>query len=138
MKLSSQGLIALGVVVLALAGTAVAAEEVTLEGSFDWARPDGERTGDLSAVMTPSGGGRWSVAFSFVWEDEPHVYLGEATGSLDAGLLEGTAKNDDEDQKLSFRFAGEFEDGTFHGKHSFVKDDGTVQELGTLTLSHPR
>jgi len=88
--------------------------------------------------MTPSGDGQWSVAFSFVWEDEPHVYHGQAAGSLEAGLLEGTAKNDDDDHKLSFRFSGEFEDGTFRDTHSYVKDDGTVKKLGTLTLSDPR
>lgn len=115
---------------------AVADDDVTLEGSFVWARDDGERTGDLTAILTPSGSSEWSVAFHFIWEDEPHVYLGDASGSLVSGLLEGSAENDDEDHKISFRFKGEFEDGTFNGVHSYVDDDGSLKEVGTLTLSH--
>jgi hypothetical protein len=138
MKLTTPGWIGLALLALTCTGIAMAGEDITLEGSFVWVRPDGESTGDLTAIMTPDGDNAWTVAFKFDWEDGPHVYLGKANGSLVEGLLEGTAESDDEDQKLSFRFTGEFEDGTFRGTHSYVKDDGTVEDMGTLTLSHPR
>ena len=122
---------------LALAGVVVANEAVTLEGSFVWVRTDSESSGDLTAVLTPNGENEWDVAFHFVWEDEPHTYLGQATGTLDTGAFEGTAENDDPDHPLSFRFSGEFEDGTFSGTHSCVQDDGSLRDGGTLTLSMP-
>lgn len=124
----------LAVVALVLTGTAVANDDVTLEGSFVWARQDGDRTGDLTAVMTPGGEDEWSVAFHFTWEDEAHVYLGTASGSLSSGPLEGSAENDDDDHKLSFRFSGDFENGTFNGTHGFVTKDGSLKDGGTLTL----
>ncbi len=122
---------------LAFTGAAVASDEVTLEGSFIWARSDGDRTGDLTAIMTPEGEGgeKWSVAFHFVWEDEDHVYLGTASGGLEEGPLKGTAEGDEPDHKISFRFSGDFEDGTFTGTHGFVQEDGTLKDGGSLTLA---
>ena len=128
------------VAVLALAiggGGAFAEDDVTLEGSFVWARDDGERTGPLTAVMTPAGDDKWDVAFHFTWEDEPHVYLGHATGALGSGPLEGKAESDNPDHLLRFEFSGEFENGTFTGTHGFIQDDGTIRDGGTLTLSMP-
>ncbi len=125
------GLVAL---MLVLTG-AVAADDVTLEGSFVWTRDDGDRTGDLRAVFTPAGDDEWTVAFHFVWEDEPHVYMGTATGNLSSGPLEGTAEGDDENHKISFRFSGEVEDGTFTGTHGYITGDGSLKQAGTLTLA---
>ncbi len=121
---------------LALTGSAMADDEVTLEGSFVWARNDGDIEGDLTAIMTPSGDNEWTVAFHFIWEEEPKTYTGTATGELGTGSLEGTAESGDE-RDLNFRFSGQFEDGTFSGTHSFVQEDGSLQEGGTLTLSMP-
>ena len=84
---------------LALAGVAIADGEVTLEGSFVWVRSDNEHTGALTAVLTPNGDNEWDVAFHFVWEDEPHTYLGRATGALGSGSFEGTAENDNPDSR---------------------------------------
>lgn len=122
------------VLVLLMGGTASADDTVTLEGSFVWEREDGQSTGDLTAVLTPHQDSGWDVAFHFVWEDEDHTYLGQATGNLDAGPFEGTAENDNPDNKISFRFSGEFEDGTFTGTHGWIKDDGSLERGGRLTL----
>lgn len=131
-----QMLIAAGLALtLALATAGFGADEVRLEGSFVWERNDGDRTGALTAVMTPDGDNEWKVAFHFTWEDEPHTYLGRARGTLDDGPLAGTATSDDPDHLLRFEFRGEFEDGTFRGTHGFVQADGSVKDGGTLTLS---
>lgn len=120
------------------AHAAHAAEDaVTLEGSFVWARNDGDRTGPLTAVMTPDGDSEWDVAFHFTWEDEPHTYLGRASGTLGNGMLEGTATSDNPDHLLEFEFSGEFEDGTFYGTHGFVQEDGSLKDGGSLTLALP-
>lgn len=137
MKRQTRLLFGLTVLALTLTGAAFAEGEVTLEGTFVWARDDGDRTGPLTAVMTPAGENEWTVAFHFTWEDEPHTYLGRASGTLGSGALAGTAENDNPDHPLSFRFSGEFEDGTFSGTHGFVQDDGSVKDGGSLTLSMP-
>ena len=137
MKHHSRLLCGIAVLALFVTGTAVAANEVTLEGSFVWSRDDGDRTGPLTAVMTPDGDNQWKVAFHFTWEDEPHTYLGQATGTLGSGALEGTAKGDNPDREMNFRFRGEFENGTFNGTHTFVREDGSQRDGGTLTLSMP-
>ena len=122
---------------LVFTGAAVASDEVTLEGSFVWARDDGDLTGDLTAIMTPEGEGgeKWSVAFHFVWEEKPHVYLGTASGGLDKGPLTGTAESDDPENRILFRFSGDVKDGTFTGTHGFVQKDGTLKDGGSLTLA---
>ncbi len=137
MRLTTRLLFVFAAIAFAWTGAVVADDEVTLEGSFVWARDDGDRTGDLSAVLTPDGENEWSVAFHFTWEGEPHTYLGTASGTLSDGPLEGAAENDNPDHPASFRFSGEFEDGTFNGTHQYVNEDGELRELGTLTLSHP-
>lgn len=121
--------------ILPLAGPAFGDQEVTLTGSFVWARTDGDRTGDLEAVFTPSEEHDWTVAFHFVWEDKDHVYLGTADGNLETGTLRGTAEHLAEDRVITFRFEGEFDEGTFQGSHGWLKDDGTLEHGGTLTLS---
>jgi len=118
--------------VLAVAPT-FAGDDVTLEGSFIWAREDGERNGALRAVFTPTGKGEWDVAFHFDWEDAPRVFSGTCSGSLD-GELAGNVVSDGE-RKMNFRFTGKFEDGTFSGTHGLVTDEGGIRDSGTLTLS---
>lgn len=128
----------LAVLILLAAGPAPADNGVTLEGSFVWTRDDGESTGDLTAVLTPGDENDWDVAFHFVWEDEAHTYLGTANGSLDAGSLSGTAESDNEDNKTTFRFKGEFENGEFNGTHGWVNKEGELEEAGHLTLARRR
>ena len=107
--------------------------DVTLNGQFVWARDDGDRTGDLKAVFTPTGENEWSVSFYFDWEDGPHVWSGTAKGSLTEGALKGEVNNDSEERPQTFRFSGSFTDGLFEGKHAGVRDD-KENELGSLTL----
>lgn len=127
---------ALALTFLCFAGTAVFAEDVTLEGSFIWARgADGDLGGDLTAVLTPAGDNVWSVAFHFVWEEEPKVYEGEARGNISNGPFAGEAN--DNERELAFLFSGNFENGAFQGEHRFVKEDGTEVDTGTFELSRP-
>lgn len=127
----------LAVLALAFGGVASLAghheKDVELNGSFKWVRSDGETEGDLKAILTPTGEGTWDVAFHFDWDDGPHVYEGTAKGSLTGGL-EGEVQTDNKERPGTFKFMGEFADGTFSGKHGSVRDDG-FSEMGTLTLS---
>ena len=120
-------------VLVALGGT-LAAEDVTLEGSFVWERQDDNRDGDVRAVFTPTGENEWNVAFHFDWEDGPHTYKGTATGSLSSGELKGAVEADGGHRKMSFRFTGSFENSTFTGTHAFLDKEGELRHTGTLTL----
>jgi len=124
----------LGVFFLA-AMPGIAGNEVTLEGGFVWEREDGNKDGDLKAVLTSTGDGEWSVAFHFDWEDGSHVYTGTCSGSLE-GELSGEITSDG-DREMNFKFMGSFEDGMFNGKHGFVTEDGDLKHAGTLTLGSP-
>lgn len=138
MNVRARKLFALGLITLFFFGTAAFAEDVTLEGSFVWARgADGDLGGDLTAILTPVEEDVWSVAFHFVWEEEPHVYLGRASGNIWDGPFEGEAQNDNEERKLTFLFAGAFEEGVFQGKHQFVREDGSEVDTGSFELSRP-
>ena len=121
----------LGALVLA-AMPGFAADDVTLEGGFVWEREDGDHDGDLKAIFTPTGEGTWDVAFHFDWEDGPHVYTGDCSGSLD-GELEGNITGDGE-REMKFKFSGAFADGAFSGTHGFVTEEGEVKHSGTITL----
>ena len=125
----------LGVLFLA-AMPGFAGDDVTLNGEFVWERDDGNRGGDIEAILTPTGDGEWSVAFHFEWEDGPHVYTGTCSGSLD-GELSGEITSDGK-RKMQFKFSGSFEDGAFSGTHSFVTEEGGLRRAGTLTLGSPK
>ena len=88
-------------------------EDVTLMGEFVWARDDGDRTGELKAVFTPTGKGEWDVSFQFDWEDGAHVWEGTAQGNLKKGSLKGEVLTDNEERQGTFRFNGKFKDGKF-------------------------
>jgi hypothetical protein len=122
----------LGVLLLAAMPVLAGHHEVTLEGGFVWEREDGKREGDLRAVLASTGEGQWDIAFYFDWEDEPHVYKGTCSGSLD-GELSGDVVSDGE-REMKFKFSGSFDNGTFSGKHSFVTKEGELRPAGTLTL----
>jgi hypothetical protein len=123
----------LAVLILAGGFAAMASEDVMMEGGYVWQRDDGAKEGSLTAALTPDGDGKWNVAFSFDWEDGPHVYTGSCEGSL-SGEFSGNIAADG-GRKMKFKFSGAFEDGTFSGTHSFVNEDGTTKESGTLTLA---
>jgi hypothetical protein len=110
-----------------------AADDVALEGSFIWEREEGDLDGTLKAILTPTGEGEWSVAFHFEWEDEPHIYTGTCSGSLE-GEFSGDIKSDG-DHEMNFKFNGSFEDGTFTGDSNFLTKEGEIKHAGTLTLS---
>jgi hypothetical protein len=119
-----------GVVVLAACGVAPGADGPrTLRGAYLWS--DGGSKGDLEAVFTPSGEGRWEVEFRFRYGGEPHVYSGTAEGSLSEGELMGAVKT--ENNGRTFTFRGTFREGAFTGTHAEVGDDGE-HPTGTLTL----
>ena len=122
------------IVFLVAFGGILAAEGVTLKGSFVWERKDDNRNGDVTAVFTPTGDNQWDVSFHFDWEDGPHIYSGTATGDLSGGDLKGAVEGDSEDRKMSFRFTGSFKDGTFTGTHAFLDKEGELRPTGTLTL----
>ena len=78
--------VGLGLMVFLVAfGGTLAAKDVTFNGTFVWEREDGNESGEVRAVFTPTGKSAWDVAFHFDWKDEPHIYLGTATGSLSDG-----------------------------------------------------
>ena len=115
------------VVALHLAG-AVAEENRTRVGEFVW---DSGGQGTLEAVFTATGEGRWDVVFRFKFRGERHVYTGTAEGSLTDGTLSGTVLN--ENQRRTFTFSGDVQEGRFSGRHSEVQN-GREKSTGTLTL----
>lgn len=114
----------------------LAGDDVTLEGGFVWEREDGDREGDLKAVLTPTGDGEWDVSFHFEWEDSPRIFTGTCSGSLD-GELSGDITSDGE-REMKFEFSGSFEDGTFNGTHGFITKEGELKQAGKLTLGLPK
>ena len=119
--------------VASLTGIAFASDNETLTGTFVWTNDDGEGTGDLKAVFTEAGDNAWKVAFYFDWEGDPHVWKGTAEGNLSNGKLSGEVTADLDDP-VTFSFAGKFEQGTFHGTHSQIREEGKRKQTGTLTL----
>ena len=101
----------------------------TLKGSYEWT--DTNKKGDLEAVFTPTGEGKWDVAFHFVFQGQAHTYAGTAEGTLKGGDLKGRVLNDAKNR--TFSFTGTFTDGEFHGTHAEVGDGGE-RTTGTLTL----
>ena len=125
-------LVALALTVAATGGTLQAADKQTMNGSFVW--NNGDQTGDLEAVFTPTGKNKWDVSFHFTWEGEPHTYSGTAEGNLKKGELKGQVETDGE-RKSQFVFRGEFKDGKFSGTHAGMRD-GEERPTGTMTLAH--
>ena len=116
-------------------GLGLAGDEVTLQGQFVWNSIDGETTGDLKAVFTPTGKDEWNVAFHFDFQDQANVYKGTAQGSLSDGSLEGEVDDGDEgENKRTYRFRGTFANRAFAGTHARVSTEGEPRDLGTLTL----
>ena len=129
MKRTAVTFIALALL-LPAAGTVADAGEQTLNGTYIW---NSGRPGDLKAVFTPRGDGRWEVAFHFRFRGSPEVFRGTAAGNLSTGKLEGRVRNRNGNGGRTFTFRGEFEDGTFRGTHAelFGRRESST---GTLTL----
>ena len=126
------GILFLTVVAVAVLPS-LAADEVTLSGSFVWERPDEKIDGELDVVFTPSGEGEWRVTFRFDWEGKPRVFEGTAKGSL-TGDLTGDVDSDDPGHPLKFEFRGSFSDGTFSGTHGYFSK-GELVDAGTLEFA---
>lgn len=101
----------------------------TLTGSYHW--DQGDEEGNLQVIFVPTGERKWDVSFTFKRGSKDYTWMGTAEGSLDKGTLSGQVRTDGRGRVFSFR--GEFEDGTFHGRH-FDGDDPFGDALGTLTL----
>ena len=114
---------------LLLTAGAGAAETRTLGGEYRWNQGS---EGDLEAVFTATGPDEWKVAFHFRFRGRKHVYRGTAEGSLSAGKLAGTVRN--ESERRTFTFRGEFENGRFRGTHAETTGGGE-RRTGTLRLS---
>lgn len=123
-------ILTLFVLLSATPGLVGAGDAQTLTGSFRW--DQGGSEGDLEAIFTPAGDGKWEVSFYFDFRGQPHVYTGTAEGSLGEGKLKGRVLNDD--KKRSFTFEGSFEDGTFRGSHAETTA-GREKKTGTLKLA---
>jgi hypothetical protein len=122
-------LIAAGLMLAVLCTPSLAEETKTLTGEFLWSQRD--TRGDLEAIFTPAGEGKWSVAFNFEFRGEPHTYTGTAEGSLSDGELKGEVQN--ENKKRTWVFNGSFEAGAFKGTHAEIRD-GAQTDTGTLRL----
>ena len=129
MRMAMRGMAVAAAVVMSLGLVTGAGEKRTLKGSFEWT--DSGKKGDLEAVFTPTGEGKWDVAFHFEFRGQPHVYAGTAEGTLAGGDLKGRVFN--EDKNRSWTFTGTFTDGEFRGTHAEIGDDGE-HPTGTLKL----
>ena len=129
MKKLTRAIIMAVMVFAAATGSGHAGDETTLAGVFVW--ENGNTTGDLEAVFTPTDEGMWDVAFNFEFRGKPHTYSGSAEGSLSEGRIEGRVLN--ENKKRTFTFEGSFADGEFSGTHSEVEGEKSFS-TGTLTL----
>jgi len=129
MRMAMRGMAVVAAVVLSLGLVSGADEPRKLKGSFEWTGAG--KTGDLEAVFTPTGEGKWDVAFHFEFRGQAHVYAGTAEGTLAGGDLKGRVLNDEKNR--TFTFAGAFTEGEFRGTHAEIGDDGE-HATGTLTL----
>lgn len=128
MRMALRGMAVVAALVMSLGLVTGAEEKRTLKGTYEWTD---SAKGDLEAVFTPTGEGKWDVAFHFEFRGQPHTYAGTAEGTLEGGALKGRVLSDQ--RKRTFIFKGTFTDGEFHGTHAEV-EDGNEHDTGTLTL----
>lgn len=129
MRLAMRCMAVVAALVMSLGLVTGAGEKRTFKGAFEWS--DEGYEGDLKAVFTPAGEGKWDVAFHFEFQGQPHVYAGTAEGTLSGGELKGRVLT--EDKKRTYVFSGSFTDAEFHGTHAEVRKGGE-HTTGTLTL----
>lgn len=129
-------IVLLALLALAPAPAALAEEgetaTTTLKGEYWWSQRDS--SGDLEAVFTPSGDGKWDVDFHFTFRGKDHTYSGTAEGRIGEGELSGEVKN--ESKERTFVFSGTFDGGEFKGTHAEIRGEGRT-ETGMLTLTAP-
>lgn len=128
MRMAMKGAAVVVAVVLSHGLVNGADEKKTLKGSFEWTGAG--KKGDLEAVFTPAGEGKWDVAFHFEFRGA-HVYAGTAEGNLASGDLKGKVQN--EEKNRTFTFTGSFTDGEFRGTHAEIGSEGE-QATGTMVL----
>ena len=105
--------------------------DVTMNGSYLWTYNNG-KPGDLRAVFTPNGEGKFNVSFYFKFDGQNHTYTGTAEGSLDNGALKGSVTN--ENKRRTFTFEGTCTNGKFEGNHAETTK-GRAGRTGTMKLS---
>ena len=112
------------------AAVAEVGDQQTLTGTYVW---NSGRPSTLKATFTATGDNRWDVAFHFKFRGRPEIFSGTATGNLATGKLEGRVRNQRGSGPRTFTFRGEFENGTFRGRHAEVYGK-RESSTGTLTL----
>lgn len=131
MKTTAIALLAVSLfVVTASAARSESEPSHTLTGQYVWTYQN--TPGDLEAVFTRTGEGRYDVVFHFTFDGQPRAYRGTAEGSLSEGTLSGTVKN--ENRRRTFVFDGAVSEGTFRGTHAEIRR-GKERRTGTLTLT---
>ena len=120
-------ILTLCLLVPALAPGADAERARTLRGKYY----SSHGNGPVKATFTPSGDRLWTVRFDFTFNGRSRTYEGTAEGSFAEGRIQGRVRN--EYGRRTFSFRGEFEDGTFRGRHAEVKRSREAP-TGTLVL----
>ncbi|MEM7351565.1 MAG: hypothetical protein AAF657_12205 [Acidobacteriota bacterium] len=122
-------LLVIAALLLPAGGNLLADDAQTFTGEYVWTQRN--VSDPIEAVFTPTGDGKWDVAFHFKFRGEPHVYEGQAEGSLTDGALHGEVRN--ENRQRTFTFKGTFADGVFNGTHREITR-GRERDTGTITL----
>lgn len=107
-----------------------AADTRVLVGEYQWRHQN--QPGPLRAEFTATGEEQWDVAFHFTFDGRDRIYLGTAEGSFLVGEFEGIVRSDDE--RRTFTFEAEIEDGKFEGTHAETTP-GRAGRTGTMTLA---
>lgn len=105
-------------------------DKETLTGSYIW---NSGQPSDLKAIFTETGTDSWDVAFHFRFRGRAEVFSGTASGNLSDGSLKGEVRNKNGRGSRTFTFRGEFENGSFKGKHAEVFGE-RESSTGTLTM----
>ena len=117
---------------IASAADAPAPDQITLTGSFVWAK-QAPKTNELKAKLTPDGPQKWKAVYSFnnPLGGKPTVYTGTITGDLQNGPVKGTAIN--AEGKRTFTLEGTAKDGVLTFDHAETTPN-RVGPTGTGTL----
>jgi len=135
MRMLTRSLTLIAVLALALPAGLAQADDVVLEGTFTWSKRENAQNLPLKGTFTPAGEGKWTVSFDFDWKDKPNTYVGEITGSLSDGELEGFATT--QNKKRKWVFSGTAEGGVLKCSHKEVRkgQDGGERLIDTGTFS---
>lgn len=92
----------------------VAAEEVTLRGTFVWVHEPNQKH-ELIAKLTATGPNQWDVVWNLNWKQHPLTLIGTVKGGLHHGPVSGTG--DLPDRKRRFMLDGTGQDGAITFDH---------------------